>query len=326
VRRSVVVVILAVVLAAGCSDDDGGGAAATTLAPASSTTSAPAGPSPVVEATCAGALPGATASRVRAGQLREASGLAASGAQPDVFWAHNDSGDTARVFAIGTDGARLGTFRLGPTEDGVEASAVDWEDMAIDGDGRLYLGDIGDNAAQRGHITIHRLPEPALEGGGPVNETSVEVTYPDGPRDAEALLIDPLGESFVIIEKSLSGGPVGVYAGPLAWPAPDDPGLVTLERIGTYALPDGPEFAVTAADLSVDGRTLAVRTYGHIWDREDGATVADTLGREPCEAPIPAEVQGEAIAVLPEAAGFATIPESVGVGAVRLNLVSVPRQ
>src|SRR5690606_21021400 len=145
--------------------------------------------------------------RVRVGPLVEASGLAVSRDQPGVLWAHNDSGDTARVFAFGEDGSKLGIFTL----DGAEA--VDWEDMAlgpdvddagepVDDADALYLADFGDNAAGRDTVSVYRVPEPEVAAGqAPVRETVGDVerftfTYPDGPRDAEALFVDRADGSF----------------------------------------------------------------------------------------------------------------------------------
>ena len=58
---------------------------------------------------------------------------------------------------------------------------------------------------------------------------------------------------------------------------------------------------VTGADMSADGRVIAVRTYATIWlfDRPPGTTIAQALARTPCEAASRPEPQGEAIAILP---------------------------
>ena len=69
-------------------------------------------------------------------------------------------------------------------------AAVDWEDIAIDGK-TIYIGDIGDNAAVRPSIVVYRVTEPALTAKS-VNATTFTLRYPDGPHDAEALMVDPL--------------------------------------------------------------------------------------------------------------------------------------
>jgi hypothetical protein len=57
--------------------------------------------------------------------INEASGIAASRMNPNVLWTHNDSGDSARVFAMTAAGTNLGTYSISG------ASATDWEDIAV---------------------------------------------------------------------------------------------------------------------------------------------------------------------------------------------------
>src|SRR4029079_19547388 len=86
-------------------------------------------------------------------QIAESSGIVAATARDDVVFTHNDSGDTARFFAVDHHGCTIGVF----TAPGV--TATDWEDIAR-GPGRsLWLGDIGDNDAKRGAGVRDRLRE-----------------------------------------------------------------------------------------------------------------------------------------------------------------------
>lgn len=323
--------VLVVGVAAGCGSDGGDGSSETSASPdaptapvdaTTSSTAAGATGGSVYEAACAGDLETPETVRVRVGPLVEASGLAVSRDQPGVLWAHNDSGDTARVFALGEDGVKLGIFEL----DGAEAT--DWEDMAlgpaVDDDGApvddadaLYLADIGDNAATRGSVSIYRVPEPEVTAGQePVRESVDDVerftfTYPDGPRDAEALFVDRTDGSFYVIEKRLAGGPVGIYRGSLSgWDA-DAAALPTLERVGTFRPGPSTFASVTGADLTPDGSILAVRTYGSVrlFERPDGAALADVLAGEPCTGPVPVEAQGEAVALAPDGSAYFTLPE-----------------
>ena len=323
---AVLVALLAAVSLAACSsssDGDGDETGArntdatevTTSTAAVTTTEAPAGES-VVDAACAGTIGDPEHVAVHARPVVEASGVAVSGQNDDVLWVHNDSGDTARVFALGEDGRRLGTFRL------AGAQATDWEDMAIgpaasaDQDA-LYLADIGDNDAVRSSVTIYRVLEPEVATGSTAARATLggveayPFAYPDGPRDAEALFIDRTADSFYVIEKSLAGGRVGIYRGPLSGWNADAAALPTLERVGTLTLAAGPANAVTGADMTPSGDAIAVRTYGGVllWTRPDGTDVADVLAGPPCEGPTPAEVQGEAIALFPDASAYVTLPE-----------------
>ena len=127
--------------------------------------------------------------------ITEASGIAASRTNPGIYWVHNDSGDSARVFATDLSGAAIGRFRL------QGAQARDWEDIDVGpgpepGRSYLYLGDIGGNKG-RSNLSIYRAVEPGILPGasgvrGSVPAERIDVMYPDGLAwDAEALLVDP---------------------------------------------------------------------------------------------------------------------------------------
>lgn len=236
-----------------------------------------------------------TAGTVASSALVETSGIAASRTMPGVLWGHNDSRDGARVYAIGSDGSDLGGFDI------AGAFAFDWEDMAA-GPGsdpttsNLFFGDIGDNFSIRGgRITVYRVPEPDPEGlEGPIaGMTALEFEYPDGTYNAEALFV--VDQSVYVVTKDRDEA--RVYRGPSDG---DGSGVETLELVTTLTL--GKE--VSGADISWDGRTIALRGYDTVWmwRKAAGATVADAFSSEPCEAPSPDEVQGEAIAFLEDGA------------------------
>jgi hypothetical protein len=236
-----------------------------------------------------------------------------------VLWTHNDSGDRPRVLAVAADGRLLGDVAL------MGAENVDWEDIAIGRrppgdagarraatatDGVLLVGDVGDNLAQRASIAVYRAAEPRVGGAGASTTAAasrIALRYPDGPRDAEALLLDPSDGALVIVEKSFSGR-AGVYVAdrPAAGATP-----ATLRRSGRLSLGVGE--AVTAGDVSGDGRTIVLRTYDRafVWVRRDGERVDAALRRRPCvaRADLLVEGQGEALALTPSGRAFYTVPE-----------------
>lgn len=287
-------------------------------------TTKPAGP-PAAEL-CGSARPAATTPTVRAADLTETSGIATSRAGDDLLWAHNDSGGGPEVFAIGIeDGADRGRW------DVAGAEAWDWEDMAAgpapagpgDGPGDagdeppgvLYLGDIGDNDAQRLGITVYVAAEPAEAAeaaeatrGTITDVQALDLTYADGPRDAETLLADPVSGDLFVVSKQWDGSPTGVYRVPAgAVRAPDAP--VVMEREGEVA--GLPVQLVTGGDVAPDGSLVALRTYPGVllWDRRAGETVPEALSRPPCGAPAALEPQGEAIAFAADGRGYVTISE-----------------
>ncbi len=233
--------------------------------------------------------------------VNESSGLAASSLNAGVYWAHNDSGDTARAFAVSSEGKLLTTLSFDT------AMPVDIEDMAIEDESPerslLYFGDIGDNGLVRKQLTIHRVAEPKV-GAAMVTTPSEKmmVVYPDGAHNAETLLFDPITKDLLIVTK-VEGGPSAIHrVGPFA------PGrTVTTEKIAEVAID-----RATGGEISRDGRYIGIRNYSpnaFLWVRGPGEGLAAALARPPCKAPLANELQGESLAFQLGNTGFVTISE-----------------
>jgi hypothetical protein len=198
--------------------------------------------------------------------VTESSGLVASRTSPGAYWTHNDSGDGPFIYAFNTRGQSLGTFRV------TGANARDWEDIAFGpgpqrGRSYLYIGDIGDNSANRPEITVYRVPEPQLT---PVDKNSTKkrpratepaeafrFVYPDGKHDAEALMVHPISGNLYIMTKAPLARPV-VYE----VAAPLTPGKVTtLKRIAEVHVPSIFGGVITGGSISPDGRRVALCDY-----------------------------------------------------------------
>lgn len=181
----------------------------------------------------------------------EASGIVRSRKHPGIFWVHNDSGNPPALFAVRRDGSLVRAYR-------VEAPNMDWEDIAADDQGHLYLGDIGNNGLRLPIRAVYRIdePDPSLPAGAPLKPSAASYyRFPAGGRfDAEGLFVSENRVS--VVSKRLDGGEAEVYSIPFGPPAPVfRPGLP--ER--SASLPGCTEPA-TGADLSADGRRLAVVT------------------------------------------------------------------
>jgi hypothetical protein len=227
----------------------------------------------------------------------ELSGLAVSRSQRGVLWTHNDSGDVPRLFAVSSGGRLLSQVSL------AGAVATDWEDVAA-GPKAVYVADIGDNAAQRPGVVVYRIQEPRVKGRPAitVSARALPLTYPDGAHDAEALLVSPSNGALFVVTKDFSGR-AGVYAARAGVPA--------LRRVGRIALGGGE--AVTAGDISADGKVIALRSYfdTYVWKRRRGESIAAAMRRKPCEAgaDLLDEGQGEALALTRDGGAFYTVPE-----------------
>lgn len=232
--------------------------------------------------------------------LAEASGLVASRRDQGVLWAHNDSGGSSLLYALDLRGRPLGTYRLS----GVEAR--DWEDIAIGpgpqrGVSYLYVADIGDNFHLRREVAIHRLPEPAVGGPHRIGPgETLRLRYPDGPRDAETLLVHPCTGAIYVITKAPFSGISAVYR--LRPPVSFGAGVQRMERIATLSFGRGKlavgNLLATGGDISPAGDQLVIRTYAHafLWSWPPGASLREVLEQQPCSISLAAQRAGEAIA------------------------------
>lgn len=249
---------------------------------------------------------------ITSNDLREVSGLVASRSHADVFWVHNDSGDSARFLAMSRGGDLLGSFPL------AGATATDWEDIAIGpkagGGNYIYLGDIGDNNAVRATIAVHRVVEPVSAAGGTIavgTYQTLNLRYPNGARDVESIFVDPIANELYFITKRRVVPEV--YSVPVAaFDTADD--VVTLTAHGTYSTI---AFGATAADISPDGRFILIRSTsplapGRIYERLPGQSVADALRSAGTVFTPGAEEQGEAIGWAADGQSFYTSSEFSG--------------
>lgn len=224
--------------------------------------------------------PTATRSRlIVAGQLAsdelvEASGLARSQRSTDLLWSMNDGGSRPRLHAFDGSGFDRGRVKL----DGVKNR--DWEDLAsfsIDGTPYLLVADTGDNDARRDDVSLHVVLEPDLTEDDKVKVDpawSIDLRYPDGPRDVEAVAVDAANESILLLSKR--DLPPVLYEVPLY---PPSDGTVVAKRLGTIESLPTPtrqdrEHAVftkewhwqpTGMDISPDGSLAVILTYRGVY-------------------------------------------------------------
>jgi len=182
----------------------------------------------------------------------ESSGVAVSLRHPGLYWTHDDG--ASDLFAVDRQGAVQARFPVRPT-------TRDWEDLALSGCGGrgscLYLADLGDNAEERPFGRILRVAEPdPSESGAPLRADVFPVRYPDGPRDAEALLVLP-GERVLVVTKGRNH-PVTTYR----YPGPLRPDTVVLEEVQRLSgEPPSLPRQVTGGATDPGGGLAVLRTY-----------------------------------------------------------------
>lgn len=261
-------------------------------------------------------------------QLDEGSGLIASRKNPGYFWAHNDSGDSNRLFFFDSNGKGKKEFNL------LNAVNRDWEDIGIvtesDGSATIYLADFGDNNLLYPSYAIYWFKEPTVSLSGPEkNDISqvkkIEFTLPEGPRDMECLMIDQTTKDIYIISKrenlkrlyKISAANVkdGVkvtaeFVSELGFSNPFSSAQSVKEL-----------FYITAGDITSDNQEIIIRNYGYIyyWKMKTGESIPDALARQAKVVPSQSkysstdglgEPQGEGLAFASDGSGYYTISES----------------
>ena len=245
-------------------------------------------------------------------EINEASGLVASRKNSGSLWTHNDSGGQPTLYLISEDGTnRFAGSLLG-------AKNRDWEDIAVGpgpvaDESYVYVGDIGDNNAQHNIKTIYRFVEPlvadSLSGDAIRPVDAIRFVYPDGPRDAETLLLDPLTKDLYVLSKRDKF--VRVYRA--AFPQ-NTKSIDTLELLGQLPRQQvGILEQLVGGDVSADGKEVLLKSYVQVfyWQRADGQTsLFDLLQTEPKVLTYQPEPQGEAIGFAADGSGYFTLSEA----------------
>lgn len=234
-------------------------------------------------------------------EIEEASGMAFSRDHDGLIYTHNDSGGGRRIYVIDSLGKGTGVFKL----KGVWNR--DWEDIAV-GPGPdpnlnyVYVGEIGDNQLKYTNIFIYRFPEPeqfleAME----VEPEILKLSYPDGAKDAETLMVDPISKDIFILTKRDSLN-ILYKTTQEAFESKE----AVLEKVMEL-----PFTMSVAGDISADGKEILIKNYFTVyyWKRNENETIAQALARDPLILPYKPEPQGEAIGFHPNGKSYFTLSE-----------------
>lgn len=244
------------------------------------------------------------------GLVDEVSGITPSQNIPGNLWAEQDGGNPSQLALLSPSAQLVGHIDL-------PLPNRDWEDMTLGAGPKtgvpyIYLADIGDNNATNDVNYIYRFPEPKSLTDQVTSAERIAFRYPDGPRDAEALLLDPLTKDIWIISKRESR--VHLYR--LAYPQ-NTTAVSEAEAVGSL-----PISYVVSACFSADGHQLIVKTYTNLyyWARNGTESVADALQKRSYqELPYRLEPQGEAVCFDGHGSGYYTLSERASAASVSLN-------
>jgi hypothetical protein len=264
-----------------------------------------------------------------AGVAPESSGIVASSKSSGVFFVVDDGTGVNRINAIRANGSLVARIRV-EGMDSQNAEALSAGPCESSGQRCLYIGDIGDNNARRKHITVYRLAEPAVAPApkSPVAADVWQYTYPDGPHNAESLVVAPDG-SLLIITKSAPDDSTGAVPPHRIYRGKSGGGM--LQFISSFT-PPNPEHrlqslftgtVVTDANYS-QGRMLLL-TYDEVIEyrapepNSDPATFPSWPHRQLLA---PEMIQSEGITADPSGCGYEVTSEE-GPGGSRATIAGV---
>ena len=209
------------------------------------------------------------AGELQDGNIREASGLAASRRSANILWTHNDSGSKAQLYALDLTGKSLARARI------KDAKNVDWEDIAsfvLDETAYLLVADVGDNDSNRRQVTLYIVAEPDLETDTDIElplAWQIDFTYPRGPRDVEAVAVDSEHEQVLLLTKRTI--PAELYSLPLR-PTGEKIEATFLGHVASLPQPSRQDIRLaakknkwhwqaTGMDIAADGSAIAIVSY-----------------------------------------------------------------
>ncbi|MDP8202618.1 MAG: hypothetical protein P9M11_10835 [Candidatus Tenebribacter burtonii] len=206
--------------------------------------------------------------------INESSAIVKSRVWDDVYWTLNDSGCNNRIFPFNSKGELYRAEWYKEKDGGIfigNVINIDWEEMAIDNDGNLYICDTGNNFNTRKDLAIHVIKDPFPYATG--NTTSFQTInfyypeqkeFPAVPNNYDCEAVFWANDNLYLLTKHRANEQTHLYR----FDSLDQLKINPVTRIGTFEIGG----MVTAADASIDGTKLAVLTYDNIWvfEADDG--------------------------------------------------------
>ena len=197
-------------------------------------------------------------------KLKEASGVEVSSAS-DLIWILEDSGNKNNIYGVNADGKIQQTIKI------ENASNVDWEDLTSDKAGNLYIGDFGNNDNERKDLSIYKINAGDLKQDVANSSGKISFYYPEQtefPPKKSGLFYDAESffehnGNFYIFTKNRSKGFDGSVS---LYKIPNQEGNHEAQLLGKFqACNIYKKCAITSADISPDGKTVAILSASRVY-------------------------------------------------------------
>ncbi|MGW9684179.1 hypothetical protein [Flagellimonas sp. 2504JD1-5] len=201
--------------------------------------------------------------------LSEVSGMVST--NPSSVWIIEDNGNKDHIYALNLKGQLIKEFKV------KNAKNNDWEDLAKDEAGNIYIGNFGNNHNDRKNLSIYKIPNPNNEPGKKIEAEKIAFHYPEQKKfppkkskllyDCEAFFYQ--NDFLYLITKNRTRPYTGKA---LIYKIPAVKGSYEAELVGEFVSCTDQKFcSITSADISPDGKTVALLGSGFIWLYSDFA-------------------------------------------------------
>lgn len=198
-------------------------------------------------------IEGNSFAKIKDDDLEELSGIV-SASRSGEYWGHNDKGNDPILYRFSRKGKLLQKVEIENVGDG------DWEALSGDSKGVIYIGDVGDNDAERQIYRIHRLEEPDRKSEKTDRARTYSFVYPDGKsHNCESLFL--LNGKHYLITKVNDDKKERDRTTIYCIDRLEEGKMVTAREVGVCRI----EGQVTDAAYSLDAKVLAVLTYERLY-------------------------------------------------------------
>jgi hypothetical protein len=181
------------------------------------------------------------------------------------FWTHNDSDNAPQLFALDSTGVIHRTVAVSGDAN------TDWEELAKDDAGNLYIGNFGNNGLARTDLRIGKIPSIDTCTTNAVVTELIQFSYPDqynfppigtyGNFDMEAMF--HYQDSLHLFSKDRSNPSTGYTK---HYTLPTEAGTFQAHLVDSFQTGHTSFFlAVTAADISDNGNQMVMLAADRIW-------------------------------------------------------------
>lgn len=181
----------------------------------------------------------------------------------ELIWMLNDGGNAPKIYGLNKQGDII-------KELVINAKNNDWEDLASDKHGNLYIGDFGNNLSKRKNLAILKVKARDLSSDSLVEVERISFRYPNQSKfppkkkqrhfDSEAFV--HYNDSLYIFTKSRVRNDFGKTN---LYKIPAKRGNHLAELIGTFNSCPDIECWITSADISIDEKKVVLLTSRSVW-------------------------------------------------------------